>query len=104
MIVITTDSPETGWAPFVQWMDDQGIDPCQIRRLTLHPRTMQAYVIEYDLDERGRRYRDKRGRSALTFRVVGYTSDPPRLTGDCEQDCQERCAHPGIDSACEIDQ
>jgi hypothetical protein len=30
------------------------------------------------------------------------STPPPALTGDCSEDCLERCAYPGIDSACEI--
>lgn len=65
-LVFDRKSPECGWDPFVNWLNDQGVKATDARRLELNTETMDAEVVLY-----------KQGRTGTTTRSIRLTSLPP---------------------------
>ena len=70
--------PESGWEPFMRWLDEQGLDPTNVRSIAVDARGDWALVTEYRR-RKGKRYIDpKTGEAALRqSRVVEIKSYPP---------------------------
>lgn len=74
--VFNTDSPERGWAPFMDWMIKQGLDPVLTREVAI---TGDRGVAEvYDLDSEGRRFLIPGSNDVSVSQVqFDVKSDPP---------------------------
>jgi hypothetical protein len=73
--VATDRPPEQGWEPFLDWLRSQGVDPFLCRALHVTGEG-QADVVEYLLDDHGRRYCVD-GDVAVATRRVSLSGPPP---------------------------